>query len=111
MDFNSSYFHKVASSRRTRKILKTITNSSGEVFSREDDIKRVLKTEFKVKFKQCPINTHKLNKYLDLINNEVTNDDNMELTKQVTNLKIKKTIFDIGSEKSLGADGMSAGFY
>ena len=111
IDFNSSYFHKVASGRRTRKIIKTFTSASGTIFSDEDEIRKEIKTEFEDKFKQSPINITKLNKFLNLINKEVTQSDNMKLTMQVTNLEIKETVFDIGSEKSPRPDGMPSGFY
>ena len=92
-------------------IIKTFSTIGGQILTKEDDIQEAIKSEFGEKFKQGAINVHKLQEHLDLISSEISDLDNMELTKQVSKNEIKMAVFDLGGEKSPGPDGMPAGFY
>ena len=52
-----------------------------------------------------------MNVLTQVINQEVSFEDNLNLTKLVTNFEIKEAIFEIRDEKSPGPDEIPACFY
>ncbi len=111
MDIISNYFHRVATGRRSRKIVKTFTTRNGVQITSEEEIRAQIKAEMEDRFLHSSINLNKLKSQLDLISNQVSIEDNKDLIRGVLNMEIKNAIFDMGSEKSPGLDGMPAGFY
>jgi len=111
IDTNSNYFHRIASAKRNRKIIREISTTEGTLIVGVENIRKEIRGDFEKRFKKSDINTNKLHMYLHNITNEVTIEDNELLTQMATNEEIKNALFGIGCNKSPGPDGMSAIFY
>jgi len=110
-DRNTKYFHRVATGRRNRKTINNIQKDNGLWVNKEEDIMSVFVNEYKKRFHASNTNHNQYNNLIQVITEEVSERDNDELTKPVSNSDIKNAIYSIGAEKSPGPDGMSAGFF
>ncbi len=110
-DSNSGYFHKIASGRRNKKIITSLTLPCGLCISDEMLIKQELLREFTTRFRTTISNHAPHRNMLAVITKEVTREDNLHLTKGVTNSEVKAALFQIALAKAPGPDGIPAGFY
>src|ERR1044071_5529299 len=108
IDTNSNFFHRIASAKRNRKIIKEITTNDGTIVIGIENIRKEIRTDFQRRFDKSPINYNKIQTFLCNITNEVSTEDNDLLIRSVTNEEIKNAIFSIGCNKSPGPNGMAA---
>ena len=86
-------------------------NISGDLVSGNENIQQEFKKDFITRFSKEQIDQNLLSEYLNLIDKEVTDEENKEMTRTVTNSEIKGAIFEIGKDKSPGPDGFPACFF
>ena len=110
-DTNSNYFHRITNGRRNRKYIKEMTNENGDTITGNTEIRKEMRQNFISRYKKEQTNPDTLNQYLNLINNEISTEQNNQLTKQITNTEIKNAMFSIGRNKSPGPDGFPAEFF
>ena len=86
-------------------------NSNGDTISGNTKIRKEMRQDFITRYKKEQTNPGTLNQYLNLINAEISREQNERLTKSITNDEIKNAMFSIGKNKSPGPDGFTAGFF
>lgn len=84
---NSGYFHKVAIGRRNRKFIKEIKITEGTIIGGEENIQTEIRADYKKRFRKEQMRSI-LDRYLSLINSKITENENEELTKPVSNEEI-----------------------
>jgi len=110
-DINTTYFHRIASGKRNLKIIKQIQSAEGTTIVGEENIRNETKKDFESRFKAGEINNNLLTNQLQVINREISDEDNEMLTANLSNSEIKNAIFNIGDDKSPGPEGMTVEFY
>ena len=108
---NSSYFHRIASAKRGRKIVKVLTTESGLILSDHNLIRNEFVDSFAKRFKSSYNHDIPCDDDLLVIDREISDQQNQMLTAPITNANIKTALFSIGGDKAPGPDGMPAGFY
>ena len=112
MDSNSGYFHKVATGKRNKNIIRQITDQNGINIIGKKNVKKEITAEFRKRFESViNISSREQSDYLDLISPQISNEENEFLTQPITNNEVKAIIFQMGNDKSPGPDGFPAEFY
>ena len=110
-DANTGYFHKIATGRRNRNLIRQITTEEGLVVTGKENIRREIREEFRKRFTIESKEKENITEYLDKINCEVNDSDNEWLTKSISNKEIQNFIKSMGNDKAPGPDGMPIEFY
>jgi len=63
-DFNTNYFHRIASGKRNRKIIKQILSAEGTTIIGEENIRNEIRKDFESRFKTEEINHNLLTNQL-----------------------------------------------
>lgn len=108
-DRNSAFFHKIIKGRlHINRVLK-ICNEKGESFDGEDVANQFVEHFTKYLGNSCPV--QELRDSNSLFQQKVSEEDALQIIKEVTDEEIKTSMFDIGDSKAPGPDGDTAKFY
>lgn len=108
-DRNSSYFHAVTRGRRACNKFSIIENEAGQAFYEESQIVNSFALFYQQLFTSG--NTDAGAVVTEAISPEVTSEMNQRLITIPDLAEVKAAVFSINSDKALGPDGFSAGFY
>ncbi|GJZ68418.1 RNA-directed DNA polymerase, eukaryota, reverse transcriptase zinc-binding domain protein, partial [Tanacetum coccineum] len=101
-DKNSAFFHKVIKGRRSRNIVETICDENGNNYDR-DEVPMQFVKHFQ-QFLGSPSSVSELEISNDLFTIVLTNEEVVDMVREVSNKEIKEAMFDIGDNKALGPD-------
>ena len=110
-DSNTSYYHATASIRKNRNIIKRYKSNDGDVFTIPSLIEEAISLDFKKRFESNTECWFDENSDFELINPIISDDENRELTEEVTADEIKTTIFDLAPDIAPGPDGFPPFFF
>ncbi|GAU40727.1 hypothetical protein TSUD_14120 [Trifolium subterraneum] len=107
-DMNTRFFHMPATARsKKKKVTKLIADNGTEAHTQEE-LCEVAKSYFDTLFKQR-YGDH--DPVLNLIQSQVTDDDNFFLTTPITKVEIQQALFQMHPDKSPGPDEFNPAFY
>uniref|UniRef100_A0A803QNQ4 CCHC-type domain-containing protein n=1 Tax=Cannabis sativa TaxID=3483 RepID=A0A803QNQ4_CANSA len=110
-DKNTKFFHSKASARKSNNKISSLKTEDGTTVTSKLDMSMVIQEYFSHIFQHSPTNNEALAATLDTIPVSVTVDMNESLLKPFTQADVELALHSMGSDKSLGIDGMSAMFY
>ena len=107
----TKYFFIQEKQKKIKKHIKSLQNQQGKILTTNSEILEECKNYFQnlyTKQKTCEKTQNLLLKY---ISNEITNEQNNKLTKQIEITEIKEAIQSMENGKSPGLDGIPIEFY
>eukprot|EP00253_Pinus_taeda_P035660 PITA_35660 len=109
-DKNTAYFHKQATTRKTRNNVSAITDSEGNHHNNQESIKRATSLHFKslLTEDQEEVDYSELLQYLP---KGITQGMNESLNREIEEEEIRKAIWTLQPDKSPGPDGFPINFY
>jgi hypothetical protein len=111
-DRNTSYFHRQYRARLSRNHISEIKTAEGQVSKGIIQIKAAADSHFKKLYSDGPQATEEESAdFLSNIPHLLSPEDNVVLTREVTEEEIIKVIWSMGSDKAPGPDGFSIHFY
>lgn len=97
MDRNTKYFHALASHQRRKNNIQGIKNSNGDWILENEGICN----EFKSFFQNQSASTNPpINGFLDVITQNLSDEDNRVLTKEITDREIKVALDSTNADKA-----------
>eukprot|EP00253_Pinus_taeda_P001989 PITA_01989 len=109
-DKNTAYFHKQARARKIRNNVNAITDSEGNQHNNQDSIKRAASLHYKSLLTE---NQEEVD-YSELLQHllkGITQEVNDSLNREIAEEEIRKAIWTLQPDKSLGPDGFPINFY
>ncbi|GAU31579.1 hypothetical protein TSUD_54020 [Trifolium subterraneum] len=107
-DMNTKFFHMLAIVRSKKKKVKKLIADNGTEAHTQEELCEVDKSYFDTLFKpKDGDHDHVLN----LIQPQVTDDDNFVLTAPIKKVEIQQALFQMHPDKSPGPDGFNPAFY
>uniref|UniRef100_A0A803Q7A9 Reverse transcriptase n=1 Tax=Cannabis sativa TaxID=3483 RepID=A0A803Q7A9_CANSA len=107
-DQNSSYFHKAASSKKKNNQIEQLKDDHDNWVTWESGLSKVVAECFHGLFASG--NTC-CTEVIDCVSKVVSDSVNMELCQPIGEEDVKKALFQMNPDKSLGPDGMTPAFY
>ncbi|XP_074373582.1 uncharacterized protein LOC141713919 [Apium graveolens] len=107
-DRNSKYFHWCASTRRRNNQINKLKNDDGQWMEWENGLRDLMSDYCLKLFAASEIDWREVVSYIPT---KVTRDQNDMLLQQVMVEEVKQALFQMNSDKALGLDGMTPGFY
>ena len=107
----TKYFYLQKKQKQNKKQIKYLKNKEGKILATDSEILQECKNFFQklyTKQNTCEITQNLL---LERITNEITNEQNNKLTKQIEITEIKEAIQNTENGKSPGIDGIPIEFY
>lgn len=108
-DRNSSYFHKNLTGRKKKSRVYKVRDNYGEWLEDKMQIRDYFVKEFKKRSTLEAQSTRTV--HIEEFQGIITEDDNKELLKEITNDEIKIAFNQINAHKSPGPDGFGATFF
>lgn len=105
-DGNTKFFYQTLQRRRSSNNIKKLIHQ-GKTLSESKDIKQAFFLHFKTQFSK--MNVVKKNSARQLMVHIISNEDNLSLTRAVTEKKVGNALFQSNSKKSPGPDDLNAG--
>lgn len=105
---NTRFFHNYASTRRKNNLLQRIQNNDGEWKDTPGEIQEVIESYFTQLFSSTNMNGSLSGR--DTVK-QVSDEDNVELVKDVTEVEVKEAVFSMHPDKSPGPDGLNPAFF
>jgi hypothetical protein len=112
-DSNTSFFHKQAQSRRKKNTVTSITSSTGQQLDSFDQVKEEAFHHFNNLYQQ-PIEEATNADVIDMLSNIpsiVSEHENNQLVKDITEEEIIKAVWSLDPDKAPGPDGFPIRFY
>jgi hypothetical protein len=111
-DKNTSFFHKQAKARQHKNTVDEIKKATGEVINSFEEIKKEASSHFKNLYTQDGAdNKEQSMQFMEPIPQLITDQDNQELTKVVTEVEVRTIVFQFDPDKAPGPDGFTPHFY
>ncbi|KAM6549548.1 hypothetical protein CsatB_021224 [Cannabis sativa] len=107
-DHNSSYFHKMASSRKRHNQIQKLKNDNGEWVNWDNGLPTVVTNYFNGLFHASGSACQEI---VDSVDTRVSSFANIELQQHISEEEVKKAVFQMHPDKSPGPDGMTPAFY
>lgn len=107
-DQNNKYFHATASARRRSNHIHKLKNERCEWVTWDDGLQEFIVGYFRELFSSDNTNCSEI---VGCIPTTITDQQNEELLKPVTNMEVKNALFQMHPDKSPGLDGMTPAFY
>ncbi|KAG7595360.1 Reverse transcriptase domain [Arabidopsis thaliana x Arabidopsis arenosa] len=112
-DGNNKVFHRAAAIRQAKNTIKEILCQDGRVVFEEDEIKAEAEKYFRDFLQLIPNDFEgtTVEKLQSLLPFRCSEEDQQVLTSVVTGEEVKKVLFSMPNDKSLGPDGFTSEFY
>jgi hypothetical protein len=112
-DSNTSFFHKQAQNRRKKNTVISILSNTGQRLDTFEQVKEATSQHFESLYLQPNDegSNEDIQAMLDNIPNIVSEHDNNQLVKEITEEEIVKAVWDMDPDKAPGPDGFSIRFY
>jgi hypothetical protein len=111
-DKNTSFFHKQAKARQHRNNVEEIKTQSGVLINSFEEIKKATTSHFgKLYTKEGEDNQDQSKKFIEHIPHMIKEEDNTELSKEVTVEEVKAVLNQFDPDKAPGPDGFTLHFY
>lgn len=112
-DGNNKSFHRAATVREVRNSIREIKRLDGTIADNQDDIKQEAVDHFFTFLTHVPEDFREVNveELKVLLNYECTEEDRNMLMRRVTAEEIRKVVFAMAADKSLGPDGYTREFF
>uniref|UniRef100_A0A803QBY9 Reverse transcriptase n=1 Tax=Cannabis sativa TaxID=3483 RepID=A0A803QBY9_CANSA len=107
-DHNSSYFHKAATTRKRHNKIVSLKNENGVRVGWDNGLSQVMIDYFTTLFQASNLSCPEV---INCVNSSVLSFLHDELRMAVSEEEVKRAIFQMHPDKSLGSDGMTPGFY
>ncbi|XP_024164202.1 uncharacterized protein LOC112171222 [Rosa chinensis] len=107
-DRNLAYFHRRASNRRSRNLIRGLVNEQNVWQSDPHEIQRLLMSYFQQVFSTKGYDNEALSAVIQATPVKVTKEMNEDLMRPYTDEEIKGALFQMHPSKSSGPDGLSA---
>lgn len=107
-DQNSKFFHAAAKNRRAVNQIRQLKNADGALVDWNSGLEEVMISYFEELFAASDTEWSRV---IDCVQQKVTPDQNSMLLENVTEIEVKRALFNMKPDKSPGPDGMSPGFY
>ena len=108
-DNNTAFFHSKATRRLRKNLIRGIRDGNGAWLTDQDDIGHVMENYYKELFSSANPNLEVDS--LEKIPCMVTNEMNVDLVKEFTELEVKEALNHMAPLKASGPDGMPPLFY
>lgn len=107
-DRNTKFFHAMASQRRHRNAIQSLTSVDGSISNDQEGMCGVAMDYFHTLFSrgQCSYVA-----VLDVVQPRVSLEDNSKLTKEFSLEEFRLALFQMHHDKSPGPDGLNTAFY
>ncbi|CAL1383060.1 unnamed protein product [Linum trigynum] len=109
VDKNTSFFHKKATTRRRRNMIRRIKSSAGQWYFGTEAVSGCIVDYFCSLFKASP--SPSPTPVMDSIDKRMDDQDNSNLLRPVAREEITTALKQMGARKAPGADGFSALFF
>ena len=112
-DLNNKTFHTAIRSRKAHNTIRDIRCGSGRIVTKHSDIKAEAERFFSDFLNQCPDSFQgaSLDELQSLLGFRCTMEDCSKLEEEVSEEEIRKVLFAMPSNKSLGPDGFPREFF
>ncbi|OMO51274.1 reverse transcriptase [Corchorus capsularis] len=110
-DKNTEFFHAVASSRKNKKAIDSIEDSSGAVCEDPIGIANIFTEYFKEIFTSSNPSHTDIQAVLNHLEGRIDDDMRLHLEAEYTAKEVKQAVFQMSGSKALGPDGMSLAFF
>lgn len=108
-DKNSRFFHASTKQRRARNRISRLIDDRGQIAESKDDLVVVATKYFRDLFQTS--DPSEIQQALIHVRYSITGAMNVELTKAITEMEVKKAFFTMHPAKVPGPDGMTTLFY
>lgn len=109
-DKNTAYFHKQATTRKTRNNVRAINDSEGNHYNNQEDIKREASSHFRSLLTEAQEEVD-YSELLQHLPKGITQEINEILNRDIEEEEIRKAIWTLQPDKSPGPDGFPINFY
>lgn len=110
-DQNNTFFHRAASIRKNRNMIKIYTAQNNSSSQNPNIIRKLVEEDFKDRFKSDENSNFDARIDFQLLDNIITPEDNYELCAQVSDQEIHNAVFQLDPDKSPGPDGYPPLFF
>jgi hypothetical protein len=111
-DKNTTFFHKQAKARQHRNSIDEIKKASGEIINSFEEIKTEATSHFKTLYTQDgEDNKAQRINFMEHIPRIITDQDNQDLIKKITEEEVREVVFHFDPDKAPGPDGFTFHFY
>uniref|UniRef100_A0A803PJ09 Reverse transcriptase domain-containing protein n=1 Tax=Cannabis sativa TaxID=3483 RepID=A0A803PJ09_CANSA len=107
-DQNSSYFHKMATTRKRQNNIERLKDDQGNWVDWDNGLQTVVTNYFNSLFQSANTSCQEV---IDCVRNSTPDGAHSKFRQTVTEEEVKKTVFQMHPDKSLGPDGMTPAFY
>lgn len=107
-DKNSRYFHAAATARRRNNQIDRLKNGEGCWVDWDEGLAEHITEFYSHLFRATQTNWHEV---IDCIDTKITENQNRELLRVVTDEEVRSALFQMDPDKAPGPDGMTPGFY
>ena len=108
-DMNTKFFHQQASNRRKKNTIKGLFNSQGAWCTEDKEMEDIVISYFSELFSSS--NPSGIDEVLTSIPSLITEDMNVQLSREVDSDEVLKALKQMHRSKAPGPDGFSPGFY
>ncbi|XP_026416536.1 uncharacterized protein LOC113311970 [Papaver somniferum] len=106
---NTGFFHTSMKVRRAHNNIVELENTTGNIVTNQENMAELLVSHFKKKFEYHEVILEE--ELLDIIPKVITDEDNAQLDKFLSDQEIKEVVFSMDQNSSPGPDGFPASFY
>ncbi|XP_074324303.1 uncharacterized protein LOC141661216 [Apium graveolens] len=101
-DKNTKYFHATCNKRQRINLISKLKNDSGQWVDWQDGLKALIQTFYTDLFTVAPV---EYDQVIDCVPHSISQDQNLELNKEVSKEEVKVALFQIHPDKAPGPDG------
>lgn len=107
-DKNTRYFHSSCNTRRRTNRIHKLKNDNGDWLNWKQGLQPLIVNYFQDLFSSAQDNTEEVT---SCVHSRLSNAQNMELMKEISEAEVKSAIFQMHPDKAPGPDGMTPTFF